>query len=296
MVKKELINRFDLTALQDSFSESAMAAACPKKYWRKPTYVEYVRDQNPFEGITIFTDKQLHRVVEVDSTYKVAIIQEPRELLPWAYEEIVIYEDHYDLILTFDIDLLRRGKNYVFCPGDTAAIRTEGCKVHKKTKLVSFPYSLKTQLFGHKLRHIIAKDIIPKLNLSYDIDYYGAGVGNFVDDKLETLQDYMFQIATENVKKEFYFTDKILDCAITGTVPIYWGPDNIGNFFNKKGILQFSHPDELVEILSNLSEETYQEMLPHIQDNFERAKYYMIQDDFFYDIIKKGLDNNGKNI
>jgi|TARA_R100000005_G_scaffold71269_1_gene38807 hypothetical protein len=296
MVKKELINRFDLTALQDSFSESAMAAACPKEYWRKPTYVEYVRDQNPFEGITIFTDKQLHRVVEVDSTYKVAIIQEPRELLPWAYEEIVIYEDHYDLILTFDIDLLRRGKNYVFCPGDTAAIRTEGCKVHKKTKLVSFPYSLKTQLFGHKLRHIIAKDIIPKLNLSYDIDYYGAGVGNFVDDKLETLQDYMFQIATENVKKEFYFTDKILDCAITGTVPIYWGPDNIGNFFNKKGILQFNHPDELVEILSNLSEETYQEMLPHIQDNFERAKYYMIQDDFFYDIIKKGLDNNGKNI
>ena len=294
MVKKELINRFDLTALQDSFSESAMAAACPKEYWRKPTYVEYVRDQNPFEGITIFTDKQLHRVVEVDSTYKVAIIQEPRELLPWAYEEIVIYEDHYDLILTFDIDLLRRGKNYVFCPGDTAAIRTEGCKVHKKTKLVSFPYSLKTQLFGHKLRHIIAKDIIPKLNLSYDIDYYGAG--NFVDDKLETLQDYMFQIATENVKKEFYFTDKILDCAITGTVPIYWGPDNIGNFFNKKGILQFNHPDELVEILSNLSEETYQEMLPHIQDNFERAKYYMIQDDFFYDIIKKGLDNNGKNI
>ncbi len=296
MVKKELINRFDLTALQDSFSESAMAAACPKEYWRKPTYVEYVRDQNPFEGITIFTDKQLHRVVEVDSTYKVAIIQEPRELLPWAYEEIVIYEDHYDLILTFDIDLLRRGKNYVFCPGDTAAIRTEGCKVHKKTKLVSFPYSLKTQLFGHKLRHILAKDIIPKLNLSYDIDYYGAGIGNFVDDKLETLQDYMFQIATENVKKEFYFTDKILDCAITGTVPIYWGPDNIGNFFNKKGILQFNHPDELVEILSNLSEETYQEMLPHIQDNFERAKYYMIQDDFFYDIIKKGLDNNGKNI
>ena len=31
MVKKELINRFDLTALQDSFSESAMAAACPKE-------------------------------------------------------------------------------------------------------------------------------------------------------------------------------------------------------------------------------------------------------------------------
>ena len=51
MVKKEVINRFDITALQDSFSESAMAAACPKEFWRKPTYVEYVRNQNPWDGI-----------------------------------------------------------------------------------------------------------------------------------------------------------------------------------------------------------------------------------------------------
>ena len=46
----------------------------------------------------------------------------------------------------------------------------------------------------------------------------------------------MFQIATENVQKEFYFTDKILDCAITGTVPIYWGPKNIGNFFSTQRV------------------------------------------------------------
>jgi len=294
MVKKELINRFDLTALQDSFSESAMAAACPKEFWRKPTYVEYVRNQNPFEGITIFTDKQLHRVTEVQSAYKVAIIQEPRELLPWAYEAIVQYEDHYDLILTFDIDLIRRGKNYVFCPGDTAAIRTDGCKVHEKTKLISFPYSLKTQLFGHKLRHIIAKDIIPNLDLPYEIDCFGAGVGNFVDDKLETLKDYMFQIATENVQKDFYYTDKILDCAITGTVPIYWGPRNIGDFFNPRGILRFDHPDELKEILKNLDEQMYNDMLPYIKENYEKAKYYMIQDDFFYDIIKNNLRTKDK--
>jgi hypothetical protein len=293
MVKKEVINRFDITALQDSFSESAMAAACPKEYWRKPTYVEYVRNRNPWEGITIFTDKQLHLAPEVDSTYKVAILQEPRELLPWAYQTIVQFEDEYDLILTYDIELINRGKNYVFCPGDTAAIRTEGCKVHDKTKLISFPYSLKTQLFGHRLRHIIVNDVLPTLNLNYKIDFFGAGVGNFVDDKLETLQDYMFQIATENVKKEYYYTDKILDCLITGTVPIYWGPDNISNFFNPKGILQFKSPEELKGILNNLTKEKYYEMMPYIKENYEAAKYYMIQDDFFYDIIKKGLKDNG---
>ena len=103
----------------------------------------------------------------------------------------------------------------------------------------------------------------------------------------------MFQIATENVKKEFYYTDKILDCLITGTVPIYWGPDNISNFFNPKGILQFKSPEELKGILNNLNKEKYYDMVPYIKENYEAAKYYMIQDDFFYDIIKKGLTDNG---
>ena len=34
-------------------------------------------------------------------------------------------------------------------------------------------------------------------------------------------------------------------------------------------------------------------MVPYIKENYEAAKYYMIQDDFFYDIIKKGLKDNG---
>ena len=95
------------------------------------------------------------------------------------------------------------------------------------------------------------------------------------------------------LQKEYYYTDKILDCAITGTVPIYWGPKNIGNFFNPKGILQFNTPDELVNILNNLTEETYYSMMPYIKENYEAAKYYMIQDDFFYEIIKKGLQRDG---
>tara|TARA_Y100000591_G_scaffold333177_1_gene374361 strand:- start:5277 stop:6158 length:882 start_codon:yes stop_codon:yes gene_type:complete len=293
MVKKETINRFDLTALQDSFCESAMAAGCSKKYWRKPSYVEYVRNQDNFDGITIFTDKQLYRAIDVQSKYKVAILQEPKELMPWIYDFIINHEEYYDLILTYDYELLKRGKKYVFSPGDSTTIRTEGCAIHNKSKLISFPYSTKTELFGHKLRHILAKDLIPNLDIPYKVDYYGAAVGNYVGDKLDTLKDYMFQIAIENVKREFYFTDKILDCVITGTIPIYWGPKNIGNFFNPKGILQFNTPDDLKEILNNLNEDKYYEMLPYVKENYEAAKYYMIQDDFFYEIIKKGLQKNG---
>ena len=33
--------------------------------------------------------------------------------------------------------------------------------------------------------------------------------------------------------------------------------------------------------------------MPYIKENYEAAKYYMIQDDFFYEIIKKGLKGYG---
>ena len=40
----------------------------------------------------------------------------------------------------------------------------------------------------------------------------------------------MFHVAVENSKHNNYFTDKIIDCFCTKTVPIYWGAPYIGDF------------------------------------------------------------------
>jgi hypothetical protein len=289
VIEKELINRFDITALQDSFNESAMACGCEKEFWRKPKLVEYVRDQNPFDGITIITDKLLHIVPQVQATHKVAILQEPRELLPQIYHNIIQVEDNYDLILTHDNELLSRSEKYVFAPADATIIKNEGCKVHHKSKLISMVYSNKTELFGHRLRHIIAKTMIPQMKLSCEVQFYGSGANKYVRDKLECLKDYRFQIVTENAQRDYYYTDKLLDCFITGTVPIYWGANNIGDFFNSKGILSFNHPNELKKILTSIDEEKYNQMIPYIEENFQKATEYMFLDDIFYKTIRKGL-------
>jgi hypothetical protein len=288
---KTTINRFDVTALYDSFVESAMACPAPEGPWRKPKLVEYVRNQEEWDGITYFTDKMLHLAPHVKSTHKIAILMEPPELLPQIYNIVQHFEEHYDLIFTYATELVESNpEKYIFYPADMAAIEEENCKMHHKTKLVSMIYSNKTELPGHQLRHIIADRFIPAIK--YDkIDLYGTGTDSPIKNKSEGCIDYMFQIAIENTSRKSYFADKLLDCFITGCVPIYWGCPNIDEFFDIRGVLTFNSFDELREILENLSEEKYVSMLEYAQNNFNIAnENYTCPDDYIYQEVIKRLN------
>ncbi|MDB2522374.1 glycosyltransferase family 10 [Planktomarina temperata] len=54
-----------------------------------------------------------------------------------------------------------------------------------------------------------------------------------MDDKLESLRDYRFHIAIENSSYDGYFTEKITDCFLAGTYPIYYGCKNLDQYFQK---------------------------------------------------------------
>lgn len=159
--KKAVINRIDATAFQHSFMESAMACPAPEGPWRSPKFVRYVRDKASWPGITYITDKLLHVAPQVQSKFKVAILQEPPELLPQIYEVIQQYEEHYDVIFTYVQELIDHNpEKYVFYPPDMPALEPAACKMHDKTKLASMIYSSKQDLPGHKLRHRIANEFI----------------------------------------------------------------------------------------------------------------------------------------
>jgi len=291
MVEKVTINRFDSTAMEETFTKSGMMHGCPDGPFPDPKYVKYVRNQTNWDGITYFTDKQLHLAPSVQSTYKVAILFEPRELFPQIYKTIQLFEQFYDLILTYDNELLKKDPNkYIFSCADMPSIEIKSCKLHNKTKLVSMIYSNKKYLAGHKLRYLIAEKLIPKINFSDKIDMFGTGTSNPLRNKADGCNEYMFQIATENAKRPNYWADKILDCFITGCVPIYWGAPNIGDWFDERGILSFDNPNELVSILRSLSKEKYDSMIEYVKINFELAKKYQTPDDNTYMLVKEKLD------
>ena len=90
-------------------------------------------------------------------------------------------------------------------------------------------------------------------------------------------------------KEENYFTETLVDVFRYGTVPIFWGCPNIGDFFNEKGIMQFSTGPELIKILDSLSDDLYQNKLQYIKENFEIAKKYVSMDDTFAENLTKTI-------
>lgn len=288
MGKELIVNWFDQSVLADSFVQSIMRCGGTNPgTLRTPKKIKYVKNIMNWDGITLFTDKVFHLAPSVKSKYKVAIVIEPRELLPYIYDQIVAYEEYFDLILTYDQALLEKNpKKYVFMQPDSSTLSDEDCRIHKKNKLVSMVYSNKTQLFGHRLRHIIAKQILIKSKTS--VELFGTGTDRPIKFKAEGTNDFMFQIAIENSKRKNYFADKILDCISTGTIPIYWGCDNIGDYFDQRGILSFNTPDQLIKILDSLSEEKYLSMFEYVQKNYEIClKNYLCYDDIIYEKMIK---------
>lgn len=115
------------------------------------------------------------------------------------------------------------------------------------------------------------------------IDFYISrflGVENFNNNKIlgdfkDSLFDSQFHICIENSKQKNYFTEKIMDCFVTKTVPIYWGCPNICDFFDTNGIIIVNNFNEIIDICNNLTDKSYYKMLPGIENNFLFSKEYV---------------------
>jgi hypothetical protein len=248
--------------------------------------------------ISVFTEKDIASplVDMVKSKYKIAWMHECRSIHPWAYNLILQVEDKFDYIFTFDDKLLEKGGKYVPGPPPASScILEENISLHPKSKFMSMVVSTKGkdivithEARGHFLRHIIAEHLRKK---NYDIDLWGSAYKSFpLGDKISTLKDYHFQIVIVNGSHKNYFTDVLTDCFRTGTVPIFWGCENVGNYFNEKGIIRFENPKDFNNIIKSLSTQDYYDRMEYIEDNFQRVRQYFCTDDHFVDkLIEQGV-------
>ena len=116
-------------------------------------------------------------------------------------------------------------------------------------------------------------------------DAYGTftGGGGWVSVET-TLQDYRYSIVIENDITPYFFTEKITNCFVSQTIPVYLGATQIHKFFNPDGIITISIDDidRLDEILRQCTPEEYERRLPAILDNYERVKEYSSSWDWLY--------------
>lgn len=262
--------------------------------WKTPRHIQYVRDQMEFDGITLFVDGYVNSpiVEQVKSRYKIGWLHEPECLHPENYH---CNPGRFDFVLTYYQPWLESARRdyqlwpFRFAPYSGTWIPREHWGLRPKTKLCSMLYGDKRTTEGHRIRHEIANAVRP-LGI---VDFYGFE-GEVVDysheTKLKVLGDYVFSIVTETCWQENLFTEILLDCFAVGTIPIFWGCPNIGEFFNMDGILGITTPHKVASLVAELiSFDRYQYMLPAIQDNLNRVVDYEITEDWLYENVLREL-------
>lgn len=223
---------------------------------------------------------------------KIAWICESRAIFHSWYVPINVWEDNlknisdsYDIVFVSDKQWVGKHPNIKYCPAGSNLPWVKNHQIFDKTKIVSMIASGKKVTFGHHIRHQVAE------KFKNQIDLFGGAAGsNRVGDqgnpwpnKEELLNPYMFSITIENDKYETYYTEKLTDCFATGTIPIYWGTPDIGDIFNKDGIIELT-PDFDPKMLTK---ELYESKLEAVRDNFNRVKELKNADDILFELINE---------
>jgi len=251
---------------------------------RKPKTIEFVHKQMEFDGITLFTDSYiLDPVVDrVKSKTKIAWCLESPAVQQYVHANLQHVASKFDHVLCYRQDLIDLDPNKFLpnSPGGTY-IKDEDIKLHDKTKGCSLILSGKQAYPGHLLRH----QIQTLSNKQSGIDFYGWGSpGGHIPDKIVALKDYMFHVTIENIKASYYFTEKLIDCLLTGCVPIYYGAPNINKYFNTDGFIIFNSFEEFSSL--KLKKDDFYKRSSAIRENFKIAHNFISSDDYLATKIK----------
>jgi hypothetical protein len=96
------------------------------------------------------------------------------------------------------------------------------------------------------------------------------------DSKLPAFES-MFHVAIENCKNDNFFTEKLLDCFRTFTVPIYWGTEVVLDIFDRRGIIYAHDLEELQKSVASLTVKDYWSRLNAMAENHTRSGKFMNQ-------------------
>lgn len=114
-----------------------------------------------------------------------------------------------------------------------------------KNDKISWITSNATHKPGHKLR-MDFKTYLETNNVQFDL--FGRGFTP-IEDKFDGIFPYKYSLAIENYACNDYWTEKIADCFLSWTMPIYYGCTNITKYFPAESMILIdpSNPYEAIK-------------------------------------------------
>ncbi len=212
------------------------------------------------------------RVGDVDEQdFNVLVQIEPSEIIN-NKEKIIKNKNRYELILAWDDDILNACENSVLFPFGTGWVKDTKVDIADKQD-VSFLYSWKTSCVGHRLRQECARMLPVTTQSGLVVKKHRSPPR--IEKKEDFLKPFLFSIIIENVSSKNWFTEKLIDCFLTKTIPIYWGCPNIKSFFNIDGIIFFDDVRDLNNKINFLNKNKYIDMLDAVEENYKLALGYV---------------------
>lgn len=248
--------------------------------------IEWDRE-SPETKETIYTDGSIR--VWIDDHYgfkcpgnsRIWLIEPNQDLYDWVVDR----QSNFSEIWTADKDVLSKVAHARFLTNAGCWIRPEDRGMgHHKTKNVSTIASNKRGPGGYNLRHLAIRTF-------KSIDAYGSEYtqlsGPTQSNKIDGLRNYRFHLCIENCRRDYFFTEKLIDCFMTGTIPIYWGCPSIARFFNVNGMILLDEIDPMASLAyhmkdlsrDNFARSLYERMLQPAMDNYDRAKRYVLTEE-----------------
>jgi hypothetical protein len=237
---------------------------------------------NPSQDTTVFCD-----VTDLPTEQRSIYLQVEPEAILGLRRHLLLNGHRYNHIITFDHVILRmfpHAKKYIF----------GGCWIRPEEYLSVDPAQKQFQISsivgskqmteGHRFRTKLytQQQHLPSVTF-YRSSREGTPIPEIQrnpilagDSKFELFKTYQFSLVIENSRQENYFTEKLIDCLITKTIPIYWGCPNIDDYFDTTGwiVLETTNVFELAELIKQIDTGWYERHSAVIEDNYQRSLAY----------------------
>ena len=98
---------------------------------------------------------------------------------------------------------------------------------------------------------------------------------------------FKYSFAIENCIQDGYFSEKLLDCFATKTIPLYWGSKSVSEFFNTDGIIFLQDFNSVQSLLDFINDQVYNSKIEAIEENYNKIDRYHIPEIY----IEKNYNN-----
>lgn len=237
----------------------------------EPKFVNWVKDGTA--KISIHIDNGL--LIPINpNTKNYGWVYESKTITPsyyvWCERNIDFLKANFIKVFTHDVELAKKSDIFQLTQSGGKSFLRHG-EIYPKSKIVSMIASNKTMCAEHIYRQQMIKKFSGKC------DHFGRGYKEIIN-KEDGLKDYCFSITIENGTYSNMFSEKITDCFMTGTIPIYYGMANIGDYFDTNGIITLNDDFKI----EDLSFDLYESKIESVKKNLELAIDLLLAEDYIY--------------